>query len=80
MNFISITSLGDTNKLLDFRKPSFDGTDKWQPTGYTELTYLNITGPGDMKLQKVKNLTPSEFWSKLGLLENENLVFVREEL
>nr|WCC58152.1 carboxylesterase [Pharsalia antennata] len=61
-------------------KPSFDGTDNWQPTGHSELTYLNVTGPEDMKLQKVQNLTPSEFWRNLGLLENENLVPPKEEL
>nr|WCC58159.1 carboxylesterase [Pharsalia antennata] len=54
--------------------PSFDGTDTWQPTGSEELTYLIVNGPDNMKLQRSKNLTPIDFWSKLGLLENENLI------
>ncbi|XP_023311620.1 venom carboxylesterase-6-like [Anoplophora glabripennis] len=54
--------------------PSFDGTDVWQPTGSEELTYLFINGPEDMKLHRSEELRPIEFWSKLGLLENENLI------
>lgn len=60
-------------------KPSFDGTDNWQPTGPSELTYLDVAGPEEMKLQTIKNLTPSAFWDGLGLLENGNIV-VKDEL
>ncbi|XP_018579398.2 venom carboxylesterase-6-like [Anoplophora glabripennis] len=54
--------------------PSFDGTDTWQPTGSEELTYLVVNGPEDIKLQRREGLTHVDFWSKLGLLENENVV------
>ncbi|XP_018562424.1 venom carboxylesterase-6-like [Anoplophora glabripennis] len=53
---------------------SFDGTDVWQPTVSEELTYLFINGPEDMKLHRSESVTPIDFWSKLGLLEYENLV------
>ncbi|XP_018566160.1 venom carboxylesterase-6-like [Anoplophora glabripennis] len=59
--------------------PSFDGTDTWQPTGSEELTYLFINGPEYMKLQMSKSVSPIDFWTKLGLLEYENLV-VKDEL
>ncbi|XP_018562621.1 venom carboxylesterase-6-like [Anoplophora glabripennis] len=59
--------------------PSFDGTDTWQPIGSEELTYLVVNGPEDIKLQRSESLAPTDFWSKLGLLENENLV-VKDEL
>ncbi|XP_018572851.1 venom carboxylesterase-6 [Anoplophora glabripennis] len=60
-------------------KPSFDDTDTWQPTGSEELTYLTVTGPDDIKLERTKGLTPIDFWSKLGLLENEHIT-VKDEL
>ncbi|XP_018563117.1 venom carboxylesterase-6-like [Anoplophora glabripennis] len=58
---------------------SFDGTDGWQSTGSEKLTYLFINGPEDMKLHRSESVTPIDFWSKLGLLEYENLV-VKHEL
>ncbi|XP_023311608.1 venom carboxylesterase-6-like [Anoplophora glabripennis] len=67
------------NMLYEFAStgiPSFDGTNKWQPTGPEELTFLNVTGPEKMKLQKTKSLIRSDFWSKLGLLENQNAINV----
>ncbi|KAJ8933693.1 hypothetical protein NQ318_008412 [Aromia moschata] len=51
--------------------PSVDGTDKWIPTKYSELTYLNITDADDIKLQTVDSLAPTEFWRDIGLLEYE---------
>ncbi|XP_023311000.1 venom carboxylesterase-6-like [Anoplophora glabripennis] len=58
--------------------PSFDGTDVWQPTGAEELTYLVVNRPDDMKLHKSEHLAPTEFWSKLGFLEDENLIAKNE--
>ncbi|XP_018579426.1 venom carboxylesterase-6-like isoform X2 [Anoplophora glabripennis] len=58
--------------------PSFDGTDIWQPTGSEELTFLVVNGPEDMKMYKTENLTPVDFWSRLGLLEYENVVVKNE--
>ncbi|XP_018562033.1 venom carboxylesterase-6 [Anoplophora glabripennis] len=59
--------------------PSFDGTDTWQPTGSEELTYLIVNGPDDIELKKTEELAPVDFWSKLGLLEYEN-INVKDEL
>ncbi|XP_023311618.1 venom carboxylesterase-6-like [Anoplophora glabripennis] len=58
--------------------PSFVGTDTWQPTGSEELSYLVVNGPEDLKLYKTENLTPVDFWSKLGLPEYENVI-VKDE-
>nr|WCC58182.1 carboxylesterase [Pharsalia antennata] len=89
--FVSSKTMSDKDKLLrnacqdmlysyvTSGKPSFDGTDIWQPTGPAELTYLVVTGPNNLKLEKTENLTPIDFWSKLGLLENEHTV-VKDEL
>ncbi|KAJ8937485.1 hypothetical protein NQ314_011875 [Rhamnusium bicolor] len=68
-----------TQIFTDRFKPSFERTDDWLPTEDSELIYLNVTGPEDIKLQRTEHLTPSEFWRTLGLLEDENLL-AKDEL
>ncbi|CAG9821591.1 unnamed protein product [Phaedon cochleariae] len=56
--------------------PSFNSNVTWCPTSSSnQLTYLNITGPNDMKIQNITSLSKIDFWRGLNLAENEKDVF-----
>jgi hypothetical protein len=61
--------------------PLIEGV-KWEPTSYDKLTYLNITSfePEQIKLGRIDELTPRDFWKSLKLAENENLAALKDEL
>ncbi|CAH1379637.1 unnamed protein product [Tenebrio molitor] len=61
--------------------PLIEGV-KWEPTSYDKLTYLNITSfePEQIKLGRIDELTPRDFWKSLKLAENENLAPLKDEL
>ncbi|XP_049820690.1 venom carboxylesterase-6-like isoform X3 [Aethina tumida] len=60
-------------------KPEFPGV-QWDPVRSTDITYVNIKGPTDIKLETQDELSPREFWSSLNILENEKIVLVKDEL
>jgi hypothetical protein len=61
--------------------PLIEGV-KWEPTSYDKLTYLNITSfvPEEIKLERVDELTPIDFWESLKFAENQNLISIKDEL
>ncbi|XP_019875144.2 venom carboxylesterase-6-like isoform X2 [Aethina tumida] len=60
-------------------KPEFPGV-QWDPVRSSDITYVNIKGPTDIKLETQDELSPREFWSSLDILENEKVVLVKDEL
>ncbi|KAJ3666604.1 hypothetical protein Zmor_002040 [Zophobas morio] len=63
-------------------KPTLGGVDL-KPTGYKELTYLEVNGfePDEIQLKTTDELmTSRSFWKSLNFMEGENLISAKDEL
>lgn len=64
------------------RVPKIEGVEfKPDPGHPRDWTYLQMNGPDDIKLQQDSRYSEAiSFWASLSILENENLVKLRDEL